>query len=215
MKKILRKIGTLFLASMLLLGLGQAAMATELSPEQLMQQTADKLFGDIKDNQAKIKQDPNYLRQIVHQDLMPYVHYKYAGSLVLGPYFRATSPEQREPFFNAFKQLIEQTYAQALTLYHNQKIIIEKPNGAQDSPNSNIAVIRVVVLDGNNQNNLDFYWRKNTRTGQWQVYDMAAEGVSMIATKQKEWAPILRKQGIEALTKQVEKAAKDPIVFSK
>ncbi|AWX14492.1 phospholipid-binding protein MlaC [Mergibacter septicus] len=213
MNSVLRKMGAFFLVSMVLLGLGQVARATELTPEQLMQQTADKLFGDIKENQAKIKQDPNYLRQIVRQDLMPYVHYKYAGSLVLGAYFRSTSPEQREPFFNAFQQFIEQTYAQALTLYHNQKIIIEKPKATNSD--SNISVIRVVVVDGNKQNNLDFYWRKNTRTGEWQVYDMAAEGVSMIATKQKEWAPILRKEGIEILTKQIEKSAKAPIVFSK
>lgn len=214
MNKWIKQIGIVLFGLMMFIGLGRIANAAELSPQQLMQQTADKLFGDIRENQAKIKQDPNYLRVIVRQDLMPYVHYKYAGSLVLGAYFRTTSPEQREPYFNAFDQFIEQTFAQALTLYHNQKITIETPK-AQNNTDSNIAVIRVLVTDGAQQNNLDFYWRKNSKTGQWQVYDMAVEGVSMIETKQKEWAPILRKNGIVALTAKIEKAAKDPIVFSK
>lgn len=34
----------------------------ETSPYVLMQQTADKLFSDIKANQGKIKSNPEYLR---------------------------------------------------------------------------------------------------------------------------------------------------------
>ena len=54
----------------------------ETSPYVLMQQASDKLFADIKSNQAKIKKDPNYLRTIVRNDLLPYVQVNYAGSLV-------------------------------------------------------------------------------------------------------------------------------------
>ncbi|HHF3707197.1 TPA: hypothetical protein ACPOH6_001164, partial [Haemophilus influenzae] len=45
----------------------------ETSPYVLMQQASDKLFSDIQANQSKIKQDPNYLRTIVRNDLLPYV----------------------------------------------------------------------------------------------------------------------------------------------
>ncbi|HHF3737548.1 TPA: hypothetical protein ACPOIK_001874, partial [Haemophilus influenzae] len=44
----------------------------ETSPYVLMQQASDKLFSDIQANQSKIKQDPNYLRTIVRNDLLPY-----------------------------------------------------------------------------------------------------------------------------------------------
>ena len=77
------------------------------SPYALMQQTSDKLFSDIKANQAKIKQDPNYLRTIVRNDLMPHVHVKYAGQLVLGKHLSAADETQREAFFKAFGQFIE------------------------------------------------------------------------------------------------------------
>ncbi|HHF2015550.1 TPA: hypothetical protein ACPJJA_001241, partial [Haemophilus influenzae] len=52
----------------------------ETSPYVLMQQASDKLFSDIQANQSKIKQDPNYLRTIVRNDLLPYVNLEYAGS---------------------------------------------------------------------------------------------------------------------------------------
>ncbi|QIM63507.1 hypothetical protein A1D29_09540 [Pasteurellaceae bacterium Orientalotternb1] len=184
------------------------------NPYTLMQQTADKLFGDIKASQSKIKADPNYLRTIVRNDLMPYVHVKYAGQLVLGKNLSAATDAQKDAFFNAFGQFIEQSYAQVLTQYSNQKVEIESEKPLGDKT---IVSIRVNVLQSGNAQpiKLDFKWRKNSRTGEWQAYDMAAEGVSMVATKQNEWSGILRQKGIDALTAQVTESAKQPITLGK
>lgn len=190
----------------------QSVIAND-NPYLLMQNASDKLFSDIKANQAKITQDPNYLKNIVRQDLMPYVHVNYAGSLVLGQHFKTTTPEQRSKFFTAFDQFIVQAYAQALTMYKDQKVEIEQPKDVSDSKVS----IRVKVIQSGNQApiNLNFYWRKNSKDGKWQVYDMAAEGVSMVDTKKQEWSSILRKDGIDALTEQVQKAANVRVTLNK
>ena len=210
MVKILKKV---MVASVIALSTFVSSIAVaSTSPYVLMQQTADKLFGDIKANQSKIKSDPNYLRTIVRNDLMPHVHVKYAGQLVLGKNLSSATDAQKEAFFNAFGQFIEQSYAQALTLYSNQKVEIENEKPVGDK---SLVSIRVNVLQGNQPVKLDFKWRKNSRTGEWQAYDMAAEGVSMVATKQNEWAGILRQKGIDALTAQVAQSAKQPITLSK
>ncbi len=62
---------------------------------------------------------------------------------------------------------------------------------------------------------LDFQWRKNSVSGNWQAYDMIAEGVSMITTKQNEWASTLRTKGIDGLTQQLQAAARTPITLDK
>ena len=186
----------------------------EISPYVLMQQASDKLFADIKNNQAKIKKDPNYLRTIVRNDLLPYVQVNYAGSLVLGSHFKSTTPEQREKFFKAFSDFIEQAYAQVLTAYTDQNIQIEP---AKEVGDKNLVSIRVNIMQNGGQApiKLDFKWRKNSKTGEWQAYDMVAEGVSMVVTKQNEWSGILRQQGIDALTAQIQKSAAAPVTLSK
>lgn len=186
----------------------------ETSPYVLMQQTADKLFSDIKANQAKIKSNPETLRTIVRNDLMPYVHVKYAGQLVLGKNLSSATDAQKEKFFTAFGQFIEQSYAQVLTQYQDQKVEIESE---KPTDGKSIVSIRVNVLSSGAAApiKLDFKWRKNSKTGEWQAYDMAAEGVSMVATKQNEWSGVLRQQGIDALTAQVAQSAKKPITLSK
>ena len=186
----------------------------ETSPYVLMQQASDKLFADIKSNQATIKKDPNYLRTIVRNDLLPYVQVNYAGSLVLGSHFKSTTPEQREKFFKEFSDFIEQAYAQVLTAYTDQNIQIEP---AKEVGDKNLVSIRVNIVQNGGQApiKLDFKWRKNSKTGEWQAYDMVAEGVSMVVTKQNEWSGILRQQGIEALTAQIQKSAAAPVTLSK
>ena len=186
----------------------------ETSPYVLMQQASDKLFADIKNNQAKIKKEPNYLRTIVRNDLLPYVQVNYAGSLVLGSHFKSTTPEQREKFFKAFSDFIEQAYAQVLTAYTDQNIQIEP---AKEVGDKNLVSIRVNIVQNGGQApiKLDFKWRKNSKTGEWQAYDMVAEGVSMVVTKQNEWSGILRQQGIDALTAQIQKSAAAPVTLSK
>ena len=216
MNRMLRKCASVILSTafaVTALFVTQTVRA-ETSPYVLMQQASDKLFADIKNNQAKIKKDPNYLRTIVRNDLLPYVQVNYAGSLVLGSHFKSTTPEQREKFFKAFSDFIEQAYAQVLTAYTDQNIQIEP---AKEVGDKNLVSIRVNIVQNGGQApiKLDFKWRKNSKTGEWQAYDMVAEGVSMVVTKQNEWSGILRQQGIDALTAQIQKSAAAPVTLSK
>lgn len=212
MLKTLKKV--MMTAVMAVTTLVSTNVFAETSPYVLMQQTADKLFGDIRANQAKIKSNPETLRTIVRNDLMPHIHVKYAGQLVLGKSLSQASEAQREKFFNAFGRFIEQSYAQVLTQYQDQKVQIESEKSVAGK---SIVSIRVNVLQNGNAQpiKLDFKWRKNSKTGEWQAYDMAAEGVSMVATKQNEWSGVLRQQGIDALTSQVEQSARQPITLGK
>ncbi|MBT9432776.1 phospholipid-binding protein MlaC [Candidatus Sodalis endolongispinus] len=188
--------------------------ADQTNPYRLMNDAASKTFTRLKNEQGKIRQDPNYLRTVVREELLPYVQVKYAGALVLGRYYREATPAPRDAYFKAFQDYLEQAYGQALALYSNQtyQIAPEKPFG-----DATIVAIRVTIIDqgGRPPVRLDFQWRKNSVSGNWQAYDMIAEGVSMITTKQNEWASTLRTKGIDGLTQQLQAAARTPITLDK
>jgi phospholipid transport system substrate-binding protein len=191
-----------------------ATAADQSNPYKLMNEAAAKTFNRLKNEQPKIKQNPDYLRDIVRQELLPYVQIKYAGALVLGRYYRDATPAQRDAYFAAFGDYLAQAYGQALALYHGQTYQIqpEQPIG-----NADIVAIRVTIIDPNGRPpvRLDFQWRKNSRTGGWQAYDMVAEGISMITTKQNEWGDLLRTKGIDGLTAQLKASAAQPISLDK
>ncbi|OCG15774.1 phospholipid-binding protein MlaC [Gilliamella sp. WF3-4] len=190
---------TLFLALALLFSANTFA---ENDPYKEMQVAADKIFTTMQSQSSVIKSNPNRLKDIVRQDLLPYVQVKYAGALILGNYYKSASEAQRTAYFDAFENYLVQTFAQALSMYNGQQYQVE---AAKDLTGKNLISIRVLLIQPNQGQPLriDFQWRKNTVTGEWKAYDLVAEGVSMISTKQNEWSSILRQGGIDALTKQL------------
>lgn len=190
---------TLFLV--LALVISSSAFAND--PYNDMQVAADKIFSTMKAQSASIKSNPNKLKDIVRADLLPYVQVKYAGALILGDAYKSATDAQRTAYFKAFENYLVQAFAQALSMYNGQTYQVEAP---KDLTNKSLISIRVLLNqpDKNQQPiRIDFQWRKNTVTGEWKAYDLTAEGVSMVTTKQNEWAAILRQNGIDALTKQL------------
>lgn len=204
----------LMIAMLVVAPLTAVQAADQSNPYKLMNEAADKTFTRLKNEQPKIKQNPNYLRDIVRQELLPYVQIKYAGALVLGRYYREATPAQRDAYFSAFGDYLAQAYGQALALYHGQTYQIQPEQPLGDAK---ILAIRVTIVDPNGRPpvRLDFQWRKNSQTGNWQAYDMVAEGVSMITTKQNEWSDLLRTKGIDGLTAQLKTYAAQPITLDK
>ena len=203
----------LIMVAMLVIAPLTSAMAVDQSnPYKLMDEAAQKTFTRLKNEQSQIHANPDYLRQVVDQELLPYVQVKYAGALVLGRYYRDATPAQREAYFAAFHEYLKQAYGQALAMYHGQTYQIAP---AQPLGDATIIPIRVTIMDPNGRPpvRLDFQWRKNTQTGNWQAFDMIAEGVSMITTKQNEWSDLLRTKGIDGLTAQLQSISKQPITL--
>ncbi|QBM25233.1 phospholipid-binding protein MlaC [Citrobacter arsenatis] len=202
----------MMVAMLVIAPLSAATAADQTNPYKLMDEAAQKTFDRLKNEQPKIRSNPDYLRQVVDQELLPYVQVKYAGALVLGRYYKEATPAQREAYFAAFREYLKQAYGQALAMYHGQtyQIAPEQPLG-----DATIVPIRVTIIDPNGRPpvRLDFQWRKNSQTGNWQAYDMIAEGVSMITTKQNEWSDLLRTKGIDGLTAQLKSISQQKITL--
>ena len=202
----------LMVAMLVIAPLTAAHAADQSNPYKLMDEAAKKTFDRLKNEQPKIRSNPDYLRDVVDQELLPYVQIKYAGALVLGRYYKDATPAQRDAYFKAFGDYLQQAYGQALALYRDQTYQVQHE---QSYAGQDIIAIRVTIIDqhGRPPVRLDFQWRKNSQSGNWQAYDMIAEGVSMISTKQNEWADILRQKGIDGLTERLKQAAAQPITL--
>lgn len=202
----------MMVALLVIAPLSAVTAADQTNPYKLMDEAAQKTFDRLKNEQPQIRANPDYLRTIVDQELLPYVQVKYAGALVLGQYYKSATPAQREAYFAAFREYLKQAYGQALAMYHGQtyQIAPEQPLG-----DKTIVPIRVTIIDPNGRPpvRLDFQWRKNSQTGNWQAYDMIAEGVSMITTKQNEWGTLLRTKGIDGLTAQLKSISQQKITL--
>ncbi|WP_394146475.1 phospholipid-binding protein MlaC [Vibrio atypicus] len=206
---MLRKL-VLTLFSVVLAANVSAAEIDKTQPYQMMKQVSEQAFDRLKSEQPKVQQDPDYLKVIVEEELMPYVNEKYAALKLLGPNLKGAKREDVGQFITSFRAYLVSSYAQVLTQYTDQNIAFG-PEPKLD-PKKSITGIKVEILDSPRPNiKLEFKLRKDKKTGEWQAFDMIAEGISLLSSKQSEWSGKLRQEGILAVAQELEGLAQQPI----
>ncbi|WP_408057264.1 phospholipid-binding protein MlaC [Veronia nyctiphanis] len=180
------------------------------NPYTLINQVSHNAFARIKKDHQTFQQNPELLRAVAEEELLPHINVKYAAYKVLGREANKATKAQRDQFVKAFTDYLIAAYAQIMTQYTNQEINVESPSPID--PKRKVVGVRVEILDSARPPiRLDFKLRKNSKSGEWQGYDVDVEGVSMLNTKQSEWSTQLRKNGILAVANQLEELAKQPI----
>ncbi|QBG36148.1 MlaC/ttg2D family ABC transporter substrate-binding protein [Litorilituus sediminis] len=170
----------------------------ESSPYLVLKEVGNKLFTRISANQQEIKKFPYLMRDIVEQELMPSIDYRYASYRILGKHLKKISKEQRADFVEAMRHYLVRTYATALTKYKNQQVIFEADKPTQGKK---IVSVKTQIIDMNAPTiDVIFKMRKDKKTGQWKAFDMVVEGISLLSSKQAELSNKIAKQGVEQVT---------------
>jgi phospholipid transport system substrate-binding protein len=207
---MLKKYVVLMLSFLTSCGVLAAAPDTS-DPYAMMKQVSDQTFARLKAEQANIRQDPNSLKVVVEQELMPYVNEQYAALKLLGSNLKGAKREDVQAFIVAFRAYLVTNYAQVLTQYSDQQIIFgPKPT---IEPTDRISSIDVDIVNPGAPNiRLQFKLRKE-KSGAWKAYDMIAEGISLLSSKQSEWSGKIRQEGILAVAAELQTLSEQPIKF--
>ena len=165
------------------------------SPYVLLEKVGNKLFNRLATNQQEIQKFPALMKDIVEEELMPSIDYRYASYRILGKHLKSTSKEQRAQFVSSMRSYLSRTYSTALMQYKNQKVIFEPEKSVKGKK---IVAIKMQIVDLEAPTiNVVFKMRKNKKTTEWKVYDMVVEGISLLSSKKAELSKQIAKQGIE------------------
>ena len=185
----------------LLIG-SQAAFAQQQTPHQVIEGLGDSLFNRLSEEQKNFSTQPELVREIIEQELMPHVDYRYAAYKILGKYIKEISKQEREAFALAMKDYLAVVYVNALSQYKNQKIIF-KPEVKQKKGKKIVVVKAVVTEQGAPNIEIDFKLRLDKKTKQWKAFDMVIEGFSLINAKQAEITSRIRASDIQTVTQEI------------
>ncbi|PKH01898.1 ABC transporter substrate-binding protein [Psychromonas sp. MB-3u-54] len=173
------------------------------NPNKVIQSVSTNTFARITAEEARLKADPDYIQVVIEEELIPYFDYKYAAYKVLGAHLRNTTIEQRNEFVEAFRLYLINSYGNILFKYDQQEIQISANTNFK---NGSIVTIPVRVRDKDGQIvQLSFKLRENKKSGEWKVFDVIAEGISMLNTKQSEISELIQREGIDHVIKLLEK----------
>ncbi|MDN4502024.1 ABC transporter substrate-binding protein [Alteromonadaceae bacterium BrNp21-10] len=187
------------------------AQSADNNPYVMVEDAATKTFARIKKQRDEIQKNPEILREIMKDELLPHVDYKFSALKVLGKHFKSVPKEKIPEFIQVFREYLITTYAIAMAQYDNQTLEFEPHHDLEDD--KEVTVRALIKEAGRPDIKIAFKVRKSRQTNEWKAYDMIAEGISLLSSKQSELEGVIRQNGIDVVIKMLQEKIEKPIVL--
>jgi phospholipid transport system substrate-binding protein len=171
-----------------------AAFAAAQGAEEVVKTTTDQVIARLKADRPLLKKEPGRIYGLVEELIVPHFDFWKISQWVLGKNWRTATEAQKTEFTNQFKVLLVRTYATALLEYSDEPIRYLPP--VQEKEDS---VIIKQEVDRNGSNNVPIHYRMHQKDGDWKVYDVAVDNVSLIATYRGSFADEIQRTGLDRL----------------
>ncbi|MDQ4148145.1 MAG: ABC transporter substrate-binding protein, partial [Pseudomonadota bacterium] len=89
---------------------GAIVSAAAKSPQEIVQDTSDKVLKIINNRGKELEKDAEARIKLINKILMPAIDFQAFSQLVLGVNWRTATPEQRKRFMQTFKHMLVRTY---------------------------------------------------------------------------------------------------------
>jgi len=188
--------GALLLASLLLTPVWAGAPG----PLQLVEQTSEAALTRLRQERPQLEQDPSRIYDLLEDLVLPHFDFVRISAWVLGRHWRAASPEQKRRFVRAFRTLLVRTYGVALLEYTGQEI---RYLPLRDDPARGDVTVRTQVI-GKRRHPIAIHYRLSNRQGEWKVYDVIIDGISLVANFRTSYAVEIKQKGLDALIARLE-----------
>ena len=117
----------------------------------------------------------------------------------LGQNWNKMNADQQKEFVRLFKSLLEDTYADKITAYTDEKLVFGKETSLSEKT---VEVQTSVVAK---TSTVQINYRVIEENGHWKVYDVVIEGVSLITNYRTQFREILASKTPEALLETLRK----------
>ena len=123
----------------------------------------------------------------------------WIAQFAMGQHWNDASQAQKEVFTTLHKQFLINSYVPKFRQYTNQKVVFKK---IYDEGNFEYLIETEIVQENGNSIRVNYRVREN-EDGKYRIYDVVAEGVSLINTQRSEFSSILSRKGVDYLIKKL------------
>ena len=187
---------SVLLLSMLSAPLAHADSAS--SAEDVIRTTTAQVVERLEAN-PELSESPDRLYEMVEDVVLPRFDFNRISRRVLGKYWKRASPEQRQRFVEEFQTLLVKTYAIALASYDYVDIVY----GASKMRGEEETSVRTEIARGAGAG-IPIRYELHQMNGNWKVYDVVVDGVSLSLTYRNDFRSQVRRDGIDALIARIE-----------
>jgi len=169
-------------------------------PQQVIQNISEQIQKKLQN--PSFTKNFSQVTSFVNNIIDPHVDFDKIAPLVLGKNWKAATPLEQERFKDEFRTLLVRTYSRAFVEYNQWTINflpVEVANNATKAP-----VKTTVAQSG--QQPVDLYYRMFLSRGEWKVYDIMIDGVSLVTNYRSTFNDEIQNKG--SLTAVIDNLAK-------
>lgn len=175
------------------------------SPVQILDQAAQDVIHVLKSHQNELQSNPKIIQRAVEQYLVPHLDVAGMSRSVLGrDAWMQASAQQKQAFSQAFLQLVIRTYSAPLAQYHGEKVQFMPLN---DASSLRFAQVRSQIIRPQGPP-LPLNYSLVLKNGQWKVYDLTVEGVSLLQSYHAQFEQVLQRSNLNDLIQQIQNTKK-------
>jgi phospholipid transport system substrate-binding protein len=183
------------------LGLSGTIMCAEAGePLEKIRQTVDDVVTVLSDETLKAPERTEERRKKIRQAVFQRFGFDEMAQRALAQHWRKLTPEQRQEFVAVFSDLLERSYIDKIENYGGgkQDILYTKETIDKDG----YASVRSEIVNKRDMN-VEVEYRLLQRDGDWAVYDVVIEGVSLVNNYRTQFNKIITESSYENLVKQM------------
>ena len=170
---------------------GQAGAAA--SPARtVLEQTINQVLAELQKPELKNSATRDTVLQRVEGIIRGLFSFQELSMRTVGPEWKNFSPDQKSRFSAAFETLLRETYLEKLDGYNGEQVTY---SGELDLGKNRVEIQTSVNI----RNKPVPVSYRMIQKGNWVVYDVVIEGVSMVANYRSQFQSVLARDGAEKL----------------
>ena len=180
-------------AAGMIIGIGGPARA-DPGPVAVLEEMTEHV-SDVVRRDTGILKDPVRLRALANEGVLPYVDFEALSRWVLGKHWRKATPAQRDAFMAEFREMLFLNYLRKVNAYRETVARFQPLRSVPQD--GRVEVQAEVEAEGAPVVNVLF--RMHRVNDHWLIYDVAVEGVSLVATHRSGFSQEIRRNGVDGL----------------
>ena len=173
------------------------------SPKETVEKGVKEVLTNLTDSAFKAKSKDEQI-EIIGTIIDKIFDFEELSRRTLGREWKKMSAAQQKEFVPLFRQLLQGVYADRLLAYSDQKVVFDKETMLKKGRAEVQSYLQ--TSDGNK---IPLFYRLTDKSGQWKVYDVIIEGVSMVKNYRSQFQEILSKQSPEDLLNTLRKRTQE------
>ncbi len=187
--------GTLVALGVMTSLLISALSASALSPQETIQTQVDKVLEVLRDPSMKGPAAKENREKKVWTLIDAVFDYTELSKRTLAQHWKSMSPDQQKEFTSLFGRLLGNVYMDRIMAYTNEKVVFGKTTKLSDD----ITEVQSEVVTASKT--IPIYYRMISEGGNWKVFDVLIEGVSLVQNYRNQFREILKNKSMDDLIK--------------